>query len=233
MKTTGGLTSGRGILEVWSFLLPACADVNEAMQELTSVKYMTSEQHKDASEARKGRDLKDTRTILTYLVDRNPFGTNATLHNISTGVTAADNVNVDIGRSVGEKILDSVVDTDAFQYSFKRKNQAITMKTSGVKIGDETVNIDPQLLFQRLTAVKDKYDFVAIHQHYLITLDYQGRQTNHNLPMLCGTLSVMCKLTFLRGFYNMSLMGVPCCSAYHGSVVQHMLPFATLCSVCQ
>ena len=45
---------------VWLLSLIACADVNMAMQEFTSVTYMTSEQHKYISEARQTKDMTDT-----------------------------------------------------------------------------------------------------------------------------------------------------------------------------
>ena len=38
MKTSGGLTRGRGMTEqqsvIWSLAMPACAEVNRAMQDL-------------------------------------------------------------------------------------------------------------------------------------------------------------------------------------------------------
>ena len=47
LKTNGGLTRGRGMTEqqrvIWLLSMPACAEVNRAMQELTSVKYDASE----------------------------------------------------------------------------------------------------------------------------------------------------------------------------------------------
>lgn len=47
LKTTGRLTRGRGMTElqrlVWLLSLLACSEVNLAMQELTSVSYLTSE----------------------------------------------------------------------------------------------------------------------------------------------------------------------------------------------
>lgn len=50
-KTRGGLTRGRGTSEtqhlVWLLSMPAFANVNNAMQNLTGVRYHTSEQHKN------------------------------------------------------------------------------------------------------------------------------------------------------------------------------------------
>ena len=58
MKTSGGLTSGRGMTEtqrlVWLMAHPVCAEVNNAMQQLTGVQYSTREQHKYLTTVRKG-----------------------------------------------------------------------------------------------------------------------------------------------------------------------------------
>jgi hypothetical protein len=66
MKTSGGITRGRGMTEqqriTWLLAMPACADVNDAMQELTGINYNTGEQNKDMPYARQARDLKDTHT---------------------------------------------------------------------------------------------------------------------------------------------------------------------------
>ncbi len=111
MKTSGGLTRGRGInqlqRDVWCLSMPATASISQAMQEFTSVRYTGSEQHKEASNTRIEQDRKDTEAILNYLVDRNPFQANAsnTLHSISSGMEAGDKVNVDKAKEVGQVIV--------------------------------------------------------------------------------------------------------------------------------
>ena len=56
VKTTGGLTQGRGISEiqslVWLFSRPACLAINNTMQKFASVSYSTSDLHKEATQAR-------------------------------------------------------------------------------------------------------------------------------------------------------------------------------------
>ena len=51
LKTSGGLTRGRGMTEtqrlVWLMAHPVWSEVNNAMQQLTGVQYNTREQHKD------------------------------------------------------------------------------------------------------------------------------------------------------------------------------------------
>ncbi|KAJ8406495.1 hypothetical protein AAFF_G00300690 [Aldrovandia affinis] len=77
MKTSGGLTRGRGMTELQRLKrllsMPACAEVNNAMQELTGVNHNTGDQNKDMTDARQARDMKDTLTVLNYLQERHPF----------------------------------------------------------------------------------------------------------------------------------------------------------------
>ncbi len=64
MKTSGGLTRGREMTEQQQLIwlpMPACAEINRVMLELTGVSYSTSEQNKDMTKARQ-----DTQTLLKY-----------------------------------------------------------------------------------------------------------------------------------------------------------------------
>ncbi len=173
MKTSGGLTRGRGMTErqrnLWLLSTPACAEVNKAMQELTGVNYNTGEQNKDMTKARQARDWKDTLTVLQHLKERNPFISDPSLCNIATGVHAHSAANVDTAKSVGMAILQSMDGKSAAEYTFKKKDQAITIATkSSVKIGGDEVQIDPQLLFQRLiTAAKTTEDLESAFKYEL------------------------------------------------------------------
>ncbi|KAK3743952.1 hypothetical protein QZH41_002713 [Actinostola sp. cb2023] len=158
VKTSGGLTRGRGMTEtqrlVWLMSMPICAEVNNAMQGLTGVNYQTSEQHKDASSTRQERDFKDTNDMIGYLFSRSPFSTDPSLRCISTGVMAEDNVNADKAKDVGENILTSMKSKHVHEHTFRRKDQAVTLATkTSVKINGDSVQVDPQLLFQRLSVV--------------------------------------------------------------------------------
>lgn len=56
VKTADGLTRGRGIGEsqraLWLLSMPSCAEVNQAMQEVSGVGFYTSEQHKEKTKKR-------------------------------------------------------------------------------------------------------------------------------------------------------------------------------------
>ena len=133
VKTRGGLTRGRGMTEtqrlIWVLSAPSCANINGAMQELTGVSYSTSEQHKEASASRIDRAMHDAQELLQYLQQRNPFDTEGPqeLRNIATGVTAHVSVNCDTAKAVGDKILHMMPDTKVAEFSFKKKDQAITI----------------------------------------------------------------------------------------------------------
>ena len=120
LKTSGGLTRERGMTErqqvIWLLSMPACAEMNRAMLELTGVSYSTGEQNKDMTKFRQARDMKDTRTLLVALAERNPFATQTDLINIMTGVHAESSVNVEKAREVGQSILDSMTGKPAAEY---------------------------------------------------------------------------------------------------------------------
>ena len=163
MKTSGGLTRGRGMTEqhclIWLLSMPACADVDRAMQELTGVCYNSGEQNKDMTQARQARDWKDTQTLLSHLQETNPFTPDPGLRNICTGVHAHCSVNVDTTKDVGNAILASMIGKTVADYTFKRCDQVVTLNTkAAVKIDSVSVQIDPQLLFQRLTKAADNIE---------------------------------------------------------------------------
>ncbi|KAK3709221.1 hypothetical protein QZH41_004579 [Actinostola sp. cb2023] len=158
VKTTGELTRGRGMTEtqrlVWLMSMPACAEVNSAMQSLTGVYYQTSKQHKDTTTARKQRDHNDIQELTSYLRLRNPFTDDPSLRSIVTGVVADENVNVDNAKEVGDRILVSMEGKRVQDFSFRKKDQAVTLASkTAVTFADGIVQVDPQLLFQRLSVV--------------------------------------------------------------------------------
>lgn len=158
VKTVGGLTRGRGMDETqraqWILSRPACSEINYKMQELSGHRYETSEQHKECGETRQSRDRDDIKKMVDFLMDRNPFeSTEESLRSIASGVVAGDKVNVDKGREVGMNILKDMEGKKVGDFKFSKKAQVTTMSdNASVSIGGDDVEIDPQLLFQRLVA---------------------------------------------------------------------------------
>ena len=122
------------------------------MQEFSGVSYHTSDQHQDCGPARQAKDSKDSQTILQFLLERNPFNNDPKLRNIETGVEAGSSVNVEKSVEIGSKVVESLVGKNLLEHTFKKKLQAVVLTTKPtVKLdGGESIQVDPQLLFQRL-----------------------------------------------------------------------------------
>ncbi|XP_066965689.1 uncharacterized protein [Macrobrachium rosenbergii] len=139
---------------VWALASLVCAEVNEAMQNLTSLEYSTSEQHKDLSVARQKGDADDVNKLVSFIRDKSPFGNDENLRNTVNGVVATENVNAEKAEKIGCKILEGMVGKQVVNYTFKKKDQAIIMDSKSKMSTDcEGVSIDPRLLFQRLVMV--------------------------------------------------------------------------------
>ena len=142
--------------------MPACAQVNVAIQTLTGVRYESSKQHKELGKARQTRDMRDTFTLLAMLKQWDPFAPDPALSGLVSGITANKDVNVDIAEQVGKNILLTMIGVNVLEYTFKRKSQAVTLGSqTAVMIQGEAVQVDPQLLFQRLSIVACNVDDVA------------------------------------------------------------------------
>ena len=160
LKSSGGLTHGGMRSELttaqrqqWVLPMPSCAGMNRAMQHLTGVKYRSSEQHQEMGASRQERDSSDA---LKFLKNRNPFD-GSVFRNIDTGELADNRVNVDNAYNIGNAILAKMVGQQVYQYSYTRKTLSITMASkSGIKIREEIIQIDPNLLFQRLATISQQ-----------------------------------------------------------------------------
>ena len=109
--------------------------------------------------AEKTRDLHDQQEIIEYLnlPQRNPFLTDVSLRSIATGAVASEGVNADNAKEVCETILNSMKGQSVSNFTFRRKNQDITLDTkTTVKIGEKEIQIDNQLLFQRLVVAGER-----------------------------------------------------------------------------
>ena len=100
--------------------------------------------------------------LIDYLNERDPVAQNDSLFNIANGMTAQERVNVEKVREIGVNILEYMAGKSTDEFTFRKANQAVTLGSrSTVKIKGEHVNIDPQLLFQRLLNVRDRCDDVT------------------------------------------------------------------------
>ncbi|XP_056017480.1 sacsin-like [Ostrea edulis] len=133
--------------------MPTLAECNQAMQTFTDTGYQTSDQHVDMSRSRMEKDNNDINVLRDFLKDWDPFGLHdKTLHNIETGMIA-DDANAEAAKSISDKIIQSIAGQLASEISFKKKGQVVPLdikRTSNTNV-TQFSQIDPQLMFQRLT----------------------------------------------------------------------------------
>ena len=128
---------------LWLLSMPACAQVNVAIQTLTGVRYESSKQHKELGKARQTRDMRDTFKLLAMLKQWDHFAADPALAGLVSGITANKDVNVDIAEQVGKNILLTMIGVNVLEYTFKRKSQAVTLGSqTAVMIQGEAVQVD-------------------------------------------------------------------------------------------
>ena len=167
VKSNGGLTHGRGMNELqrikWLLSSTTSVSVKHAMEDFTGIRYQSSEQHiahhKESSASRIARDYIDAMKMIRYLEVRNPFEGHKNVICIDTGEEGDEKVNVQNSKNIGMKIVDAMVGKPILNYSFSKKDMAITMKPrASLTIDGELVPVDPQLLFQRLLVLIGRDD---------------------------------------------------------------------------
>ena len=143
LKSSGGLTRGRGMNEVtrniWVLSRPVCTSVIEHY-------YQTSYQQEKLSESVLKRDNLDMRIIEEFVDDRDIF--EGDLRHLANGISTGTNVNVEESLLLEEKILKKMDNFPVKDYVFKKSDKSVQMPSlSEIKIGNGTTSIDPMLRF--------------------------------------------------------------------------------------
>ena len=243
LKTNEGLTTGRGMSEqqrhIWVQSTPACAEINRVMQELTDVQRNYSEQNKDQINTRQERDMKDAFTVLSVMAERNLFSPEASLRNIMNDVNACSAINVDSAKAIGKRILLSVVGQAAENYTFKRNAQAVTLGSkSSVRIDGEMVQIDRQLLFQRLVLAWSSSEYLeSIFAFELCSYPtvlfhspcHYASRKSQPLQTLYGPSFLLMPLQGQQDMCSMCWMGEPYSTEFHGHVEPQRIRTYAIC----
>ena len=108
IKSRGGLTRWRAItvtvILLWVYSMHKCAEVHEAMTDVTGLVHITSDQHVQLGSTRCNWDVGDLNTILKWLAQHSPFDIQRPeLRSLSSWLTASDGdgVNCDKVKEVG------------------------------------------------------------------------------------------------------------------------------------
>lgn len=161
MKSTGGLTRGRGltdsVLTKWILGMPVMQKVSESIEDFVGIKSSSSEQHVDARPTRQNRDNADVQQLLGWFQSHDPFPVVNRIVSLSTGVVGGDEINCHKARAIGMEGLKAMVGKNFAEISFSRKQRVLPLSavTSSLKIANTVVPVDPMLLFQRISFTKD------------------------------------------------------------------------------
>ena len=141
---------------------------------LTDHHHTTSDQHVELAKSRCERDLTDFEKILQWFETRDPFNMELPmLRSLTTGLTATDEdgINCDQTEEVGEKIQQSLNGVILTRAKIKRSAHVRTLQhlQAGVKVGKNTIHIEPAVLFMRCTllAQQNSEDIELYFSHEL------------------------------------------------------------------
>ena len=94
-----------------------------------------------------------------FLQGRNPF--ECVLQYCQWTCHAHSSVNVDNAAAIGDHILEKMVGDNVCDFSFKKKDQAVTMGSkNGVKVDAYIVQFEPHILFQKLAVAAERSDSI-------------------------------------------------------------------------
>ena len=137
MHSSGGLTRGRGVtdsvLTKWILYMPTLLDGNLCIFDFCQMSFNTnSEQHVDASNARKSRDS-DSEKFYNWLIAHDPFPKNDNIMCISSGFIGDNSINCHNALEKGYLSMKNMVGMNMQNVKFKRKNRVITLKNLSAK----------------------------------------------------------------------------------------------------
>lgn len=155
IKTTGGLTHGRGFtdssLARWIAGMSVCMPVTTAMEDFLECKSVSSEQHMELSRSRQQRDKTDLSKILDWLDEYNPFKCQE-FTSVFSGRIATPDINCDLADEIGKTILTKNIGKLFTDIKCKRTEQIknFSQMSNNIKINKNYVNVSPMQLFNRI-----------------------------------------------------------------------------------
>ena len=179
VKSTGGLTRGRGMQEgtrhLWALSLNHLASINNAMKLLAGSYVKRSEQHIDFGPSRLTQNHTDWKRFKDWLTARNPFTfEDSNLHSLSTGfisIAGEDEINCDDSGRTGANIQAGMDGKTFTEVRFKRNDQAkpLDWYQNTVTIDEVKVYINSKSLLTRLAAVAKREENGESYFYYEMT----------------------------------------------------------------
>lgn len=172
MKSSGGLTHGRGITDSvtakWILSSIVLTDVCNVMENFCNISYVTSEQHVDTRVSRISKDESDLKKIRSFFENYNPFPITDYIMSIYSGVSGDSKINCHKALEVGTILQINNIGKGFVSAKFPRKSKVLSLRSinSSIKVNEEIVTIDPLLLFQRISLNIEQKSHMAEYLKY-------------------------------------------------------------------
>ena len=214
LKGSSGLIHGRRLTEssrlVWLLSRPGVVSIDSKIKEMTDVNLKSSEQNlkfKHVTPSTLSRNAHDMNLMETFFKARYLFvidavaNTDRKLRNIANGLVAPSTASVTNIKECGDKILVEMAGCTPLIYKFQRSMQAeqIPVKMDSQSSKSKSVDIDPDLLFQRILSV-------CSDEEQMTDEEQMSEAFSHDLPhyppslfteggfLRTGEKSALCKL---------------------------------------
>lgn len=176
LKSRGGLTRGKGFSSsvriLWLQSMHSCAEVHNTLSEVTCNKHSTSDQHEEMGKSRLQRDYNDLQKLVEWFEVNDPFDSKRVeLQSLSTGLIADETINCDEVEKVGHDIKSQLDGIAVIKATLKRKEKVKPLSSlkNIIRVNNQTVNIDPALLFTRLIVIAERCDDIKSYFDYELT----------------------------------------------------------------
>jgi hypothetical protein len=166
LKSRGGLTHGRGLTDsvrlMWVSTMHKMATVHSSLNSLLALDGVTQDfNHKESGSSRIQRDNNDMKKMLTWFENHNPFHVaDGRLRNLWTGIAAGDTdqIDCDSAMDIGCKIMEKLDGLPFTDIILKKCDQVTTLSTltSRLSIGTKNLNVDANVLFNRLLIIMSR-----------------------------------------------------------------------------
>ena len=175
MKGNGGLTHGRTFTDlnsmIWLASRPVTSQLDQCLRKCTSATYHSPEQcitpdvrSKSEGIGRKKKDQADMDILEDFFTTRGVFtrdeGREKRIMNIATGYVAPETTNIDRIRSIGERVVEEMYESDNLKaFKIKKKDLAVQIPKSHSTVSRADITdrpiakVDPQVYLQRCITV--------------------------------------------------------------------------------
>lgn len=160
MKSSGGLTQGRGITECtmtkWIKSMTTMIDISQQIEQFCGVSFASTEQHIDARTSLISRDTFDVNKFLDWFKCHDPFMKSENVMSMSPGVMGDKEINCHLAYEIGIESMSNIIGSNFGQVKFRQKDRVKLLRgfTSKLKNHDEEIPVSPDVIFRRISYMK-------------------------------------------------------------------------------